>query len=55
MIKKLLNLIKAIIRGKFIYFSNVNIPKEWMGNKYGGFFLHTDNLNSNSIIYYIRI
>ena len=55
MIKKLLNLIKAIIRGKFIYFSNVNIPKEWMGNKYGGFFLHTDNLNSNSIIYSVGI
>ena len=55
MIKKLLNLIKAIIRGKFIYFSNVNIPKEWMGNKYGGFFLYSDILNSNSIIYSVGI
>jgi FkbM family methyltransferase len=55
MIKKLLNLIKAIIRGKFIYFSNVNIPKEWIGNKYGGFFLHSDILNSNSIIYSVGI
>ena len=55
MINKLLNLIKAIIRGKFIYFSNVNISKEWMGNKYGGFFLHNDILNSNSIIYSVGI
>ena len=55
MIKKLLYLTKAIIRGKLIYFSKLNLPKKWMGNKYGGFFLHNDTLNSNSIIYSVGI
>lgn len=55
MIKHLLNLIKAIIRGKYIYFSKLNLSKDWIGNKYGGFFLHSDILNSNSIIYSVGI
>ena len=54
MIKKLLYLTKAIIRGKLIYFSKLNLPKEWMGNDYGGFFLH-NYINSNSIIYSVGI
>ena len=51
MIKKLFNLIKAIIRGKYVYFSKVNLSKEWMGNNYGGFYIHPDILNSNSIVF----
>ena len=51
MIKKLSNLIKAIIRGKFIFFNKINLTKEWMGNNYGGFYIHPDGLNSNSIVF----
>ena len=34
---------------------NVNIEKKWYGNSYGGFYVHSTPLNSNSIVYSIGI
>lgn len=51
MIKKLLNLIKATIRGNFIFFPKIDFKKKWMGNSYGGFYIHPDILNSSANVF----
>ena len=55
MLKKVINIFKALYRGKLIYFKRLNISKRSIGNNYGGFYIHPNYINSNSIIYSIGI
>ena len=55
MLKKVINIFKALYKGKLIYFKRLNISKRWIGNDYGGFYIHPNYINSNSIIYSIGI
>jgi len=50
-LKKLIYLIK----GYKMTNVNIDISKKWLGSLYGGFYLHTNKINSNSIIYSLGI
>lgn len=51
----MINKLKYFLLGHFIFKAQINIEKEWLGNSYGGFYINTDRLNENSIIYSIGI
>jgi len=47
--------IKFILQGKYIAINQIKKEKHWVGNSYGGFYVATDSLNNNSIVYSIGI
>ena len=51
MIQKL----KYFLLGHFIFKAQIIIEKNWLGNSYGGFYINTNGLNENSIIYSVGI
>ena len=51
----MINKLKYFLLGHFIFKAQINIEKEWLGNSYGGFYINTNGLNENSIVYSIGI
>ena len=51
----MINKLKYFLLGHFIFKAQINIEKEWLGNSYGGFYINTNGLNENSIIYSVGI
>jgi len=43
------------IKGRNFFLKKLKISKKWIGNSYGGFYIHPNKLNSDSIIYSIGI
>jgi len=52
---KILRKIKHLIYGTYISVKIKRIQKRWVGNNYGGFYLHEKNLDTTSVIYSIGI
>lgn len=51
-IKRKINYYQLIYGGTTKHLKKeINIPKKWFGNDYGGFFVATDFINENSLIY----
>ena len=51
----MINKLKYLLLGHFIFKAQIEIIKEWFGNSYGGFYVNTNELNENSIIYSVGI
>ena len=51
----MINKLKYFLLGHFIFRAQINIEKEWFGNSYGGFYISSNGLNENSIIYSVGI
>ena len=43
------------LKGRNFFLKKLKISKKWIGNLYGGFYIHPNNLDSDSIIYSIGI
>lgn len=52
---KLLKKIKYYLEGRAFVKPEIDLEKQWVGNKYGGFYVHLNNLNQKSIIYSVGI
>ena len=52
---KILKKIKYYLEGRIFKTPELKINKEWFGNQYGGFFVHPNNLNHESIVYSLGI
>lgn len=51
-IKRKINYFKLILSGETKHLKReINIPKKWLGNDYGGFFVATDFIDENSVVY----
>ena len=48
MLKKAINIFKALYRGKLIYFKKLNISKRSIENNYGGFYIHPNFISTFS-------
>ena len=53
--KDLLRKVKYRLEGRILNSPEIRISKKWFGNAYGGFYLHTKELNSQSIVYSVGI
>jgi FkbM family methyltransferase len=53
--KRFLKKGKYILEGRILKKPEATITKKWFGNTYGGFFVHTEELNANSIVYSVGI
>lgn len=47
--------LKFFIQGKYISINQIKKEKQWVGNKYGGFYIANNSLSNNSIVYSIGI
>jgi FkbM family methyltransferase len=47
--------IKYFLEGRIIQEPQIVINKKWIGNQYGGFNIHPNNLNKNAIVYSLGI
>tara|TARA_A100001015_G_C15043294_1_gene741429 strand:- start:765 stop:1481 length:717 start_codon:yes stop_codon:yes gene_type:complete len=53
--KNYLRKIKYLLEGRIIKSPDIKINKKWFGSPYGGFYVHSDQLNSKSIVYSVGI
>ena len=53
--KTLLKKIKYWVQGRVMHKPTLCISQKWIGNQYGGFYVHTDALHAQSIVYSIGI
>lgn len=55
MFKGFLRKVKYVLEGRILKTPEIHITKKWFGNKYGGFYVYTESLNNQSIIYSVGI
>lgn len=55
MYKKYIRNLKYWLEGRILKTPEIKISKTWIGNSYGGFFVNTEGLNNQSLIYSIGI
>ena len=53
--KTLLKKIKFWVQGRVLHKPTLTTSQKWIGNQYGGFYVHIDALNAQSIVYSIGI
>lgn len=53
--KYFLRKFKYYLDGRVLINPEISISKRWYGNNYGGFYLHTEEINAQSIVYSLGI